>query len=153
MTTKKKAIIGVCVGAGVLIIVFLIYFFFIRFSIVGKWKKVETYISFACHIDSIEFQSNGDAYIYSDRSPSGMIKGHYSLSGDNKDLSIYFDKSERVVAGFYIGDPASQAKDGSPNLYQEKIHFEITEYSNSKIVLLPDYGDSNLTNTFEFTKD
>ena len=89
MTGKKKAIIGVCVGVGVLLIGFLIYFFFIRFSIVGKWEKLKGDPDWL-YIKNLEFQSNGDAFVYTTK--GDMIKGHFSLTDDNKTLTIFFDK-------------------------------------------------------------
>ena len=91
MTGKKKAIIISCVGAGIILIGILIYFFFIRFSIVGKWKIQESQNSKYLHINSFEFNSNGDVYVYSDKNT--MFKGHYTLKDDNQTITIHFDES------------------------------------------------------------
>ena len=142
MTTKKKAIIGVCVGAGVLLIGFLIYFFFIRFSIVGKWEKLKGDPDWL-YIKNLEFQSNGDAFVYTTK--GDMIKGHFSLTDDNKTLTIFFDKTEKGQRLFL--DDWAKNDDGTVQLGSEKdrIQFTVEECSGSKMELRPEYIESGNT--------
>ena len=128
MTKKKKTIIGVCIGAGVILIGFLIYFFFIRFSIVGKWEKQENDTNWV-YINSFEFQSNGDAFIYTKENK--MIKGHYSFNNDDDTLTIYFDDNSEEHYGLFLGDLSADTND--------KISFNVLGKSGGTLTLLPTY--------------